>query len=235
MNDELIGAYLDGELDAEKRALVEHWLASDQGAAARLERIRGADALIRDAIPRVAARDDDPIVALIRGQEKSAPAPSLSRVWAMRAAALAAACVLGVFAGRASGPDLISIERGADAQMRVGTEVARVLDAVPSGEATPILGGEVEVALSFQTEAGQVCRQYRTISGRHAADAVACREDGGWRMVVQAAATDIESGDYVPAGSNSPIDVAISALGPAIALEAREERALIDAEWRAGR
>jgi anti-sigma factor RsiW len=59
LNDELIGAYLDGELDAEKRALVEHWLASDKGAARRLVRMRSADAMVRLAVPRVATPEND--------------------------------------------------------------------------------------------------------------------------------------------------------------------------------
>lgn len=233
LNDELIGAYLDGELDAEKRALVEHWLASDKGAAARLDRIRAADALMREAIPRVAAPEDDPIAALIRGQAERRP-PRLTRQSAVRAAALAAACVLGVLAGRAMSPSLISINPSADARMRVGAEVAQALDSTPSGETVPVLGGEVRVAMSFQTEAGKVCRQYRTTSGHDAADAVACRDEDGWRMIVQASATDVDGDAFVPAGSNSPLDAAISALGPAVALDSREERALMGANWRIG-
>lgn len=237
LNDELIGAYLDGELDAEKRALVEHWLASDSGAAARLERMREADALIRDAIPRVTTPADDPIAAMIRGETsgKVLAFPRVSREWGVRAAALAAACVLGVLAGRMTAPALISLDRGVDAQMRVGPQVAQVLDTALSGEPTPVLGGQVEVALSFHTEAGQVCRQYRTSAGGRATDAVACRDEQGWRMLVQAVAPEAQEGAFVTAGANTPLDAAISALGPASALDAREERALIDAHWRLAR
>ena len=51
LNDDLIGAYLDGELDAERGAMVERQLRYDSGAVARLKRMRTADQLLRQAFP----------------------------------------------------------------------------------------------------------------------------------------------------------------------------------------
>lgn len=230
LNDELIGAYLDGELDEQKRALADHWLASDKGAAARLERMRRADALLREAIPRVATQPDDAIAALIAGQPDNV-VQFKPRAWARQAAALAAACVLGVLLGRAVAPGTSPV---AGDQMRVSAEVSRILDTLPSGQSAPIMGGSVDVAMSVQTDSGDVCRQYRTRFGDDAADAVACQDNGGWRMLVQTAAAESDGG-FTPAGATSPIDAALSGLGPATALDQAQEQAMIAARWRASR
>jgi hypothetical protein len=234
LNDELISAYLDGELDQDKRALVEHWLASDNGAAARLERIRNADSLIRRAIPTIATSADDPIAAMIMGTPP-VNVVVFKRPWVRRAAAIAAACVMGLLVGRFSAPNFVSLERAAGQQMYVSAELARVLDVTPSGATAPVMGGEVQMALSVQTESGVVCREFRTVAGARSVDAVACNEGGGWRMIVQAAVPR-ESGRYTTAGADaSPTEAAINALGGAIVLDAREEEALIRAGWRTHR
>ncbi len=229
LNDELICAFMDGELDAEKRALVEHWLSTDKGAAARLERMRAADALIHRAIPRVTG-GDDPLVAKIMDRPANV-VPFVSPRWAIRAAALAAACVLGVLVGRMEAP-WPTADDATRVSMAVSEDIARVLDTAPSGQPSHVLGGEVEVALSLRTDAGELCRQYRTTVGANAVDALACRRDGEWGMLVQAVATHADESVYVTAGSVSPIDAVISQLGAATALDAREEQALIDANWR---
>jgi len=228
LNDELICAYLDGELDQEKRALVEHRLASDKGAAARLERMRGADALIRRALPRFASDAHDPIAALIMERPLNV-VKLVERTWVRRAAAIAAACVIGVLVGRLSGSEQVS---DIDPQMRLGAEIERVLENTPSGQSAPIMGGEVHMALSVQTETGVFCRQFRAVSGLHAADGLACRDGGQWRLVVQSAAAREAAAYNTAAAEVSPMDAAINELGGATVLDESEERALIAADWR---
>ncbi len=228
LNDGLIGAYLDGELDQEKRALVEHWLAHDKGAAARAERIRGADALLRRAIPRIAPDQADPIAALIMGGPTNVVGFT-GRTWVRRAAAIAAACVIGVLVGRMSAPATVA---SVDPKMRLSAEIQQALDALPSGQSAAIMGGEVQMALSVQTDSGAVCRQFRTVSGADSADALACRVGGDWRLAVQAAAPREAVTYSVAASTSSPIDAAISAMGGAAVLDDAEERALMNANWR---
>ena len=231
LNDQLIGSYLDGELDQEKRALVEYWLVNDNGAAARLERMRGADALIRRAIPKLNADALDPVAALIMAPPSNVVnLRPVARVWVRRAAALAAACVIGVLAGRVSS-DQVSVA-GLDPHMRLSPEIERILDTAPSGQSAPVLGGEVQVALSVQTESGALCRQFRATSGSDAVDAVACQEGGQWRLVVQTAAADEAASYNTASAAVSPVDAAIAALGGAVVLHESEERALIAAGWR---
>lgn len=228
LNDGLIGAYLDGELDQEKRALVEHWLAHDKGAAARAERIRGADALLRRAIPRIAPDQADPIAALIM-EGPTNVVGFTGRPWVRRAAAIAAACVIGVLVGRMSAPATVA---SVDPKMRLSAEIQQALDALPSGQSAAIMGGEVQMALSVLTESGALCRQFRTVSGADAADALACQVDGDWRLAVQAAAPAEAAEFSVAASAGSPIDASISAMGGAAVLDASEERALMAAHWR---
>jgi hypothetical protein len=233
LNDQLIGAYLDGELDPEKRALVEYWLANDNGAAARVERMRGGDALLRRAIPKMGADSNDPLTALILARPTNV-VNLFERVaqgqGVRRAVALAAACVLGVLAGRFSDSPAAP---GFDPRMSLNAEIERVLETMPSGQNAPIMGGELQMAMSLQTESGAFCRQFRVTSGPDVADAVACREDGQWRLAVQAAAP-AETESYVAAAATaSPIEAAINAMGGANVLDHNEERALIASDWRA--
>ncbi len=230
LNDQLIGAYLDGELDQEKRALVEYWLANDAGAAARIERMRAGDALLRRALPRINADADDPIAALINAPPNVVNLRAGKRTWVRSAAALAAACVLGVLAGRLG--DSAQTVAALDPHMRLGAEITQILDTLPSGQSAAILGGEVQMALSVQTEGGALCRQFRAVSGADAVDALACNEGGVWRLQVQAAAID-GANSYRTAGAGaSPVDAAMSAVGRASVLSESEERVLISARWR---
>lgn len=228
LNDELLSAYLDGELDETKRALVERWLAEDKGAAARLERMRNSDDLLRRAIPRVATDASDPIAALIAGDPPTNVVP-FKRSWARQAAALAAACVLGVLVGRLVMP----AQDGA--LLSLNAPMQRVLDTAISGDATHAGAEQVQVALSFQTDTGAVCRQFQTTSGQRVADGVACRDGDKWRLIAQAE-TAAPAQEYQTAGAeDTPIDAAIAALGTASVLSADEERALMQNSWRAPR
>lgn len=235
LNDELIGAYLDGELDQEKRALVEHWLASDNGAAARLERMRGADALIRSALPRFAPGADDAIAAMIMERPPArvvAFKQAMMRPWVRQAAAVAAACVLGILIGRGGAREVLAVSHGEAPFMAVNAELARILDRTPSGSAAPVIGGEVQMALTMQTAAGLICREFRATSGAKATDAVACRENGRWRMVVQAAAPQEDAGYRTAGAGASPLEAAVNALGGAAVLDEHEEAALLRSRWR---
>lgn len=229
LNDELIGAFMDGELDAEKRALVEHWIATDKGAAARLERMRIADALAREAIPRVAVTADDPLAVRIMGAAAATPArrnvvrfvaPRLPEM--RRMAALAAACVMGVVVGWASG-----VLQPSQAEMSVSPRLAAVLDRAVSGEQTTVDGRRVEVVLSVRGADGSFCREFRT---EDQIDALACKVNGDWRLLVQAAAP--RSSEYVTAGSATPIDAALGQLGAQTALELADERRAIVSGWQ---
>ena len=60
LNDELLCAYMDGELDPEMRVRVEQALLDDAGARVRLERMRVADERLKAEIPLPALEPGDP-------------------------------------------------------------------------------------------------------------------------------------------------------------------------------
>ncbi|NDC59729.1 MAG: hypothetical protein EBZ50_13085, partial [Alphaproteobacteria bacterium] len=51
LNDEILSAYIDGELDAQIAATIATMLAGNLAMRERLEAIRGADAAMRRAFP----------------------------------------------------------------------------------------------------------------------------------------------------------------------------------------
>jgi len=57
MNEEMLHAYLDGELSAEEAAAVERKLAADATLAAKLEKLRAVDASL-DLLPSIEATFD---------------------------------------------------------------------------------------------------------------------------------------------------------------------------------
>lgn len=227
LNDEIIGAYLDGELTPARRAEVEAALQQNKGAIARLERMRAADAVLREAMGASGeTRAKDPLAALILSDWPAEVRPLRVRTeWVRQAAALAAACVLGVFAGNLSAPQGL-----VHTDMSVSSAVAALLDHAPSGAARTANGSTVQVALSFRTDAGDFCRQFRATSGAAVSDAVACRGKEGWRTLVQAAVSNGEG--YRTASASDPIAASIDGMGGVSVLSADEEQALISAGWR---
>lgn len=221
LRDDILSAYLDGELDAEQRAMVEQHLDSNKGAATRLERMRSSDSLLRQAFPATAQVKDNRLAAMILEPKARVGA----RVWATRLAPIAAAIVFGVLLGQ-----LPRLGAENTAPFAVSAQESRLLDTMPSGQAIDTSRGVFEVALSVQTEAGP-CREFRLSQAAQVTSVLACRDDGDqWRMI--AAATAPHGHSYTPAGANSVIDSAIAERGLAAALDGAEERAQIERGWR---
>ena len=148
-------------------------------------------------------------------------------------APLAAAAVLGLLVGRLAmpAPDL-----GAGlASLRIEPTLARALDQTQSGATASVLGGEAEMALSFKAEDGVTCRQFRLTSTHGASDALACRQDGEWRLRAQVALGADGLGGYRTAGAaeaQSALDVVVDAMGAVVVLDADEESEAIKNDWR---
>ena len=206
LNDELISAFLDNELDAEQRAHVEEMLRRDKGAAARLERMRATDILLKRALPPVLNNETDAVAA------------TTIRNGRVSGASIAASMLFGAFVSRWAGtPE--PMHRAYE----ITPQQAHLLETAPSGAVRQVGAGSFEVVLSLQTEAGQLCRQFRLTRDTHSTDVLACRSEAdAWRMVVSAAAARPEA--YVPAGANSVLDAAIMGLGRVEVLDIDQER-----------
>ncbi len=220
LNDELISAYLDGELDAERRALVERQLRTDKGAAARLERLRAADNVLKQAFPVTEKPKDDLLAAAILAGDVH-----MKSRWATRVAAIAAAIALGLVVGQ-----FVRVSDSESASFAISEQQARLLNTQLSGRVTNTQEGAFEVVLSLRADDGEVCRQFRLTRDMQSTDVLACRTEGdSWRMLAAVSAVVTES--YVPASVRTPLDAAIESLGTVEALDLSQERAQIAHRW----
>jgi len=255
INDDLLVAYVDGELEPAQRGEVERALAGDPAlqrkargyadSAAFLR--RGLEAKLREPVPEHilnvfdcgcaadAAGDDDTatVVPLAAARRR----PLSAAAWPQWAAAAALLLMvgggLGFFGAGVLGPEGGPMIAGID------LATARVLDREASG--TP---GDVMPLLTFRDHDGRLCREFeRTISGaaaRQIERSVACRAptDGGWTLVASTFAT-IEATStgqgYVPAGGapGPAIDLTVQMIAGA-PLTAAAEREAIENNWPAG-
>ncbi|MEQ1653695.1 MAG: hypothetical protein ABL897_14500, partial [Hyphomicrobium sp.] len=138
LNDDLISAYLDGELSAAKRIMVEQELRQDPAAAARFQRMAGADAALKSAFGLAPGVDADPLRDLILSGPAQAPSPKLPKApghsrsaqrwrWGATAAAMSMALACGMVLG--------DVFKADPAQpYGISAPQARLLDRLASGE-----------------------------------------------------------------------------------------------------
>jgi hypothetical protein len=226
LNDEMLGAYLDGEIEGEDRSRIVEAVARDPNLALRLTRMRKADDLLRESVAEWPEQDFDPLAEFILGSPAS---PVSKRPWdAFRgvggASLLAAALVVGVFAGQVSVP---ATSFGQDKQLGLIAQgsLARSLSEDSSGRT----GQPVKILMSFRVPDGHFCRQFTG-----AGDGVACREGSNWRILALAQSRQSVSGGYVTAsGEGSPgVEATIDSLGSITPLDRSAESSAIQSKWR---
>lgn len=225
MNDEKLGAFLDRELTDEQRAEAAHAMSENPGASTRMFMFRRSDDLLRQAVPLPKSPNDHAVAQRILS------APSVLQPyarWATSAAALAAACVLGVLLGRASAPETPFSLRQLDSHIQTA------LNTAASGDARTTAAGTVTVAMTLRDESGRMCRQFRTESGRDVAEAMACLEGDRWDVIAIADASEEQSGFRTASEASSALSLVLDAVGGATLVEQGEEQALISRGWREG-
>lgn len=223
LNDELLCAYLDDELDAATRQQVAAALAADAGAQLRVQRMREADRELKAALP---LPDDDHFAAAMQARILGrAPAYSWRRVvlpWAT------AAGIVGLLGGYML-PGALESNRAGIELVQLAPAVQATLETRPSGK-TP---GALSVVLTFRAGDSRYCRVFRAASADGAGEGLACRSGNGtWQLTGWDAGT--ESVDaFRPAGASAAVDAAMTALGGEPALDAQAEAQLISQGWRA--
>lgn len=245
--EEMLTAYVDGELCAEDRARVEAAMRADAGIARRIEQHRSLrkdlraafDGVLREPVPErllTAARSsggdaagasratvaDFAAAAEVR-QSKGAARGQRRWSWP-EWGAIAASLVIGVigtrFAIRPPEAAFTSQQGRLVAQGHLADVLShRLASTQPRAAAT-------RVGVSFRARSGAYCRSF-TVTDGEALAGLACREGDGWRIDVLARA-DAASGDYSQAGTALPAAV-VSAVEQQIDGEpldaASEERA----------
>ncbi len=240
LNDELLCAYMDGELDADMRSRVERALVDDAGARVRLERMRVADERLKVEIPLPALQPNDPLSARILGDE---PMPSVARRpsfrWSAAVTALAAGIggvIVGFILSRSQETPGTAVVAFAPSPTLSGassnTLLLATLDSGESGKTMEEGDRSVQVILTFEAQDGRYCRAFRAREANAAAEGVACRNAAQWQVVAWGSTVDPNEG-FRAAGASELLDDVMDRLGGGAALESAEERALIERHWSA--
>lgn len=228
MIDEEVGAYLDDEVDPEQRSTLRCQLTNEPSAADRLSLFTRADNQLRRAFSTGPVEQNDPLAALLRSSQ-SLHGRSAVSLW-QRLGALAAACVLGVFAGA-------SLVRGGlpSGVGYLGPAIVDALQSAPSGQTRSYPGGEIILAQTIRTDSGY-CREARVTAVSGATDILACRQGEGWALAASVTPISDVSDGYAAAGVQASLfDVALGERGSPTYVEVIEESRLIATEWGAGR
>jgi hypothetical protein len=216
-SDELLGAYVDGELDCASRQQVDAAIASQPEVAQRVaqlkqtrERLRSAldptltesvpDGLLAvlDAAPAEPSRATDFAKARRTKHRAGTRSGSSWPVWTAIAASAALAAIISFALLRHGGRDELLIQQ--DNELLAGGALAEALSTrlanAQSGDAT------VRVGLSFRAKSGRYCRTFTLAEEMKAG--IACREPGAWHVRALAPTEGMSGLGAQQAGSAMP-------------------------------
>lgn len=236
VTNEKLAAYADGELDDVESGQMSRALAEDELLRARLARITSLDNQLRAAfeldsqdVPRRLAQMPEPKA---RGVT---PTGHLRR-WIPAGAAIAAGVAglaIGWLLPAENNARWLEARGGSFALVGIAQTAA---DHTPSGSRYAAQLVTVQPIVSFLAGDGRPCRDLQIEEGGVGTHAVACREQGQWRVeaLVRSEAQGAAEG-YRPAGGNR--DTAIGAVHARLkisaVLDAKAEDDAIAAGWPA--
>lgn len=222
ITDDMLIAYIQGDLSPADRAIVEKAVAADPDVAERLRGHRVIGRLKRGALkaaPKRPGQSPAPVVSLAaartkraepetRARPKAPPLPAINGRWTAIAVALVAGIAIGMFAPRFEA-GLITSEMTAAGALKV------VLDQRLA--ATQPADAPIKVQRSFRTSSNAWCRSFTsaTLSG------VACREGDGWQVRMA------ERGP-----PSTALAQAVAAMAPGAPITADTEKAALAGGWR---
>ena len=242
-SDEIVMAYVDGELDDAARAALEGAMATDTDLAERVARERRLRARLHSEFDPV-LREPIPERLLAATQGTAAKARTSNLVWLKRIpardwrwpqwSAIAASLVLGVFIAPllrhepTEGPLAIR-----DGKVLASGALAHALsEQLASNQPA---NAPVHIGVSFLSRNGDYCRTFM-LRDKSAVTGLACRDGGSWRLQALAATDRATSGsgEYQPAASSLPpaIEQSIEALIGGDPLDAKGEAAARGEDWR---
>jgi anti-sigma factor RsiW len=244
-SDEMLMAYVDGELSPDAASRVAVDLARDPAIAARVAAFEASRRAVADSHPLEPVSDD--LVARIRGVAAAAraaeaadsPTPAASTestnviafagarkvpFWQLPvAASIALVAGLSVSLLRQDGTTPADVGFGLDN----AAGLTAALGSVPSGEEVDLPGGRLAVIASFEGSAGALCREFEfDETGGRTVISVACRQDADWQMQFAVAASADDSG-YAPASSLDSLDAWLMAIDAGPPMDAEAEAAAL--------
>ncbi|MFG6468374.1 anti-sigma factor family protein [Roseateles sp. BYS87W] len=250
LSDEVLMAWVDGELDASAHARVQAQLAGDPQARERVAQLQALTVQLRHAFaPELGDTVPAALQAAARGEglqtaqvltwpdaRRTPPAPADRRAgwrgWA-RWGGLAASVVVALGVGAVlwqPQPGAETLLAQADGRLVARGALERSLQQSLASEPGH---GPVRVLLSFKDHDGQFCRTFASPAG----SGLACRRGADWQVAVLATPPStapspstglrLASGD-LPATVLEAVERRISGL----TLDAPQERAARDGGWR---
>ncbi len=248
-DDNLLSAYVDGELAADESLKLEQRLPQDSQLQARLDAMRAADAATRKLFAEVdAAPMPDAVLQLLEREPAKPdnvvafPERGIARFLQMPVAiaasmALAVGLLVGEVSQQFDGP-ATSIETLSARSIDSGSELHRLLEASSSGAATELANGESgRAVLTFADKEGRYCRQLRVDSSAGAAHAIACRGDTNWEVEALAFTDAAPEGQFQAAATDTPVTIMATVdglIGTADPLDGEEEKQAISNSWKKG-
>jgi hypothetical protein len=233
-DDETLGRYIDGELNARDVAALDAAIARDGALAARVSEMRAVSLELRGDFADILSEDvpERLRAAVMTGQSDLAARPVARRSflsgWRLPAFASGAAGAAGLALGLAIAPaSVLALDDG-------GHLVAKgqLAQALNQGLASEPGEGAV-IGVSFRATDGAWCRSFETGAREAGVAGLACASNGSWR-VETAAATAPRAGAYAQASAAMP-DAVRAAIAARIAgepLDAAAERAARDTGWK---
>lgn len=219
--DELLCAYLDGELTEDQRRTVEQTLADDSALAQRLEQLRGADQAFLEEIDAVSdAPMSDGLAALAAqlnadtGEDKvvsiSEHKSWQKRLRDHRALAACAAMLSGVLATQVtvSSLQVASNEPASPGVLMASSELFDVIETGASGVQVSVSGDQAATPqMTFLVEDKTPCRVVDVVDAQRAGRLVACRSENVWNVQIASyrAVADTPDGPFVTASGPDPV------------------------------
>jgi hypothetical protein len=237
IDDEILMAFADGELDAARATMVRETLAKDAVLRERLERLQETDGLLRAALPP-SADIPERFENLLRPATNIVQMPvqrRSARAWAVPAGtAIAAGFATLMFANMLTSGATSWLRQTGDGVAIAGSvEAAAIM--TPSGELAKAGELNIRPIMSFVADDGRACRELHVRDKDMAARIVACRNADEWRIEALASMPANEFADkYHPAGvkKDPVIDAAYARLGIKTMLDTTAESQAIARKWR---
>jgi hypothetical protein len=242
-SDEIVMAYVDGELDDAARAALEVAMTTDPDLAERVARERRLRARLHSEFDPV-LREPIPERLLAATQGTAAKARTSNLVWLKRIpardwswpqwSAIAASLVLGVLIAPMLRHEPTEGPLGIrDGKVFASGALAHALsEQLASNQPA---NASVHIGVSFLSRNGDYCRTFM-LRDKSAVTGLACRDGGSWRLQALAATDRATSGsgEYQPAASSlpPPIEQSLDALIVGDPLDAKGEAAARGKGWR---
>lgn len=228
ITDEMITAWLDGEVSPKDRQAIEAAIAASPELGIRVARLSRADRMLAPAFAETLSAPIPKRFEELLAEPKPAFAgrslwSRMSDFLAPRPVAIAtASLVFGIAVGGlllSHGAAGAAFEADANGQLVANHQMAVNLASAQSGGQ-----GALRIRLSMVDDAGHYCRQFETAS----AAGLACLDGGAWKVDTLTPATPAADADGLFVMADGTPDPAIAA-----ALERRGVREVLDRESEA--